>query len=130
MTADREQLAQARIEAALRSQPLHQPPATLAPAVLARIHGLTHTARPRFRLEWLDYALGLFLLALVGMTGWIWRLLPPPAADLITARLRLEALSLIHVFDLGRLWPVLALGLGLGLAVLLISFAEFNRPRV
>ncbi len=129
MTADRERMAQAQIEAALRGQPLAQPPAALAPAVLARIHGLTQTARPRFRLEWLDYALSLFVLAASGVAVWFWRLLPP-TADVYAARLRFETLALIYALDLGRLWPVLALGLGLALAALLVSLVEFSRPRL
>lgn len=130
MTADRERLVQAQIEAALRAQPLAQPPATLAPAVLARIRGLTPAARPRFRLEWLDYALSLFVAAALGMAVWFWRLLPPPVAEVWATRLRFEALALIYALDLGRLWPVLALGLGFGLVALLVSLAEFSRPRL
>lgn len=130
MEDDHERIALAQIEAALRSQPLAQPPATLAPAVAARIRGLTRGARLRFRLEWTDYALSLFALAMLVMGSWLWRWLPPQAAGLFATRMRLEALSLVYAFDLERLWPVLALGLGVCLAALLVSAWEFSRPRL
>lgn len=60
MKPETERDAYAQIDAALRVHPLAQPPATLAPAVMARLrHISANAARPHFRLSALDFVLPL-----------------------------------------------------------------------
>lgn len=60
----------AQVEAALRAYALVRPPATLAPAVLARLRRLKAAERPRFRLTTFDLVLPL-LGSLVMMGLWL-----------------------------------------------------------
>jgi hypothetical protein len=61
----RERAELAAIDEALRTYPLVPAPPTLAPAVLARVQA--QTLAPRFRLGWIDYALGLFGTSMAGL---------------------------------------------------------------
>ncbi|MBL8046943.1 MAG: hypothetical protein JNL09_10395 [Anaerolineales bacterium] len=76
MKPETERDAYAQIDAALRVHPLAQPPATLAPAVLARLRQISvNAARPRFRLTTFD-----FLWPIVGtlMVAAMWITLTMP----------------------------------------------------
>lgn len=72
MKPETERDTYAQIDAALRVHPLAQPPATLAPAVLARLRQISASAaRPRFRLTALDFVLplaGTLMVAAMWMT--------------------------------------------------------------
>lgn len=70
---DREELAM--VDGALREYPLAPVPPTLAPAVMQRITQLAPA--PRFRLQWMDYALGLFGAGMVGLALLFWQVLLP-----------------------------------------------------
>src|SRR4051794_20892125 len=100
-----EQRAMAAVDDALRSFPLQPAPASLAPAVLAELRSPAYapTARPVFRLSWMDFALSGFvalMLALVLLlSGWL-----TPAAD------RLQAMAGGSSFQGDGLVWALALG--------------------
>lgn len=113
-----EQEAWARVGAALRAYPLARPPATLAPAVMARVRRLQ---RPRFRLEWTDYALSLFATGMVALTWWLLRSILPQIAQFVAAEWQLRLMPFTRQLDLWRLWPMLAMGLLLALVSLLLS---------
>lgn len=65
----------AQVDAALYAQRLMQPPATLAPAVLARVRRLKAAERPRFRLTAFDLVLPL-LGSLVVAVLWLTLTIP------------------------------------------------------
>jgi hypothetical protein len=76
------------IEAALRTYPLADVPPNFSRMVMRQIQK-TQPA-PKFRLTWMDYALGLFL-CLLPVTGFVaWAFLPPQ----IFARLQYQWLML------------------------------------
>lgn len=73
--------AYAQIDAALRARPLAPAPATLAPAVMARLRQIsTAAARPRFRLTAVDYILPLLGTLMVAAT-WIALTMPTITAS-------------------------------------------------
>src|SRR5689334_6413317 len=77
---EREELAV--VDNALRTYPLAPVPPTLAPAVMGRI--ANRAPMPRFHLQWMDYALGLLAVAMVGLGLLLWQgLFPNSLLDLI-----------------------------------------------
>ena len=62
------------VDEALRAYPIPRPPADFRAAVMARVK--TATPLARFQLDWLDYAISLFIMtAMAGLFIWLWRLL-------------------------------------------------------
>lgn len=74
------------VDDALRTYPIAPPPPTLLPGTMARVRA---TAPLRFRLGWLDYAVGLFATAMVGLLLLLWQSSLYPLAHLYLALLRL-----------------------------------------
>lgn len=114
------------IEDALRTYPLADVPPNFSKSVMRRVRATdARPLAPRFRLTWMDYALGFFL-ALLPVVGFvIWAFLPR------TALLHLE----LHwqLLQVGILQPVLFVSL-VAAAVLLFSAFLFSlnfvlRPR-
>lgn len=63
--------AYAVVDEALRSYPLSPVPAHFLPLVMARIQALG--PKPKFRLNWLDYTVSLFIAGMAGLVillGW------------------------------------------------------------
>ena len=67
--SDAERAAYAEVDAALRSAPLRPAPGDLVQATLARVR---RSARPPFRLKWIDLALGAFgaVMAALALAAW------------------------------------------------------------
>ncbi len=109
------------IESALRTYPLAEVPPGFSKSVLEKIKPQRSYAPLKFRLTWLDYALGLFLSSLpaVGFVTWAflprqlfvslqyqWRLLSTPAIEpiVITSVAAMTILSaLVLIIGLGFL---------------------------
>lgn len=77
------------IDVALQTYPLARAPRTLAPAVMARIRALS-PARPRFQLEWMDFALSLFAATMLGLGYGLWRAISPQAATQASAQFHFQ----------------------------------------
>lgn len=92
------------IEDALRTAPLEEAPASLAPRVMASLR--IAEGLPRFRLNWLDYALSLFTAGMALLVVLLGRSLPSE----IVLYLRLEMLHWVKSFIYQPLIPVLSLG--------------------
>ena len=115
------------IEDALRTYPLADTPPRFSKEVMQRV-GLTATVSPpalRFRLTWMDYALGFFLTLLPAVGFVIWACLPR------LALLRLEFQW--QVLQASSFLPVLTISLAAA-GVLLLSAFLFSlnlllRPR-
>ncbi len=56
---------------AIRTYPLAPVPTGLAPAIMSRIRNTAQT--PRFELQWIDLALGLFGASMTGLAWLAWR---------------------------------------------------------
>ena len=94
MNADRdhEPTTSDAVDDALRTYPLVAAPPIIMLNVMARLRGLPPELRPRFRLGWLDYVLGLFTTGMAGV-GWIlWQSIPPQ----VMAHFQIEWLILLQ----------------------------------
>src|SRR5262245_25601063 len=89
---DHEQDVDQAIDDALRTYPLAPAPPSITLNVMARLRNLPPEARPRFRLGWFDYAMGLFTTSLAGVGFVLWQSIPP----LLVARLQVEWLILLQ----------------------------------
>jgi hypothetical protein len=118
---DEDSLAYSTIEDALHTYPLAPAPAGLSAAIMrtVRASGRSRLA-PRFRLTWLDYALGIFLAGMAALGVLLWQWLPPQWA----ARLHVQALLLEQYLRLAysihpeRLLLVAVIAAGLAACVL------------
>ena len=112
---DCDRAAYAAVDDALRAYPLASVPPTLAPAVMARVRVLSPT--PRFRLEWIDYALSLFAAGMVGLGLVIWQSISPQLVlDMQTL------LSDLLLYPDLRMWIMALLG-GVALAACALALA-------
>ena len=111
------------IEAALRTYPLAQVPANFFRRVMQQVRA-TPPAQ-RFRVTWMDCALGFFLTLLPVLGFALWSFLPRQAL------LRLQFQW--QLFQLGSIQPVVAISLGAaGVLLFLALFFSLNfflRPR-
>jgi len=112
------------IEDALRTYPLADAPPNFSKRVMRQVN--TTNASPRFRLTWMDYALGLFLTLLPAVGFVAWASLP-----------RLTFLRLEFQWQLLRassFQPVLAVSLAVAGALLLLallfSLNFLSRPKL
>lgn len=96
-----------RIEDALRSLPLAEPPAGLFLSVMAQVKTRQVVEKPVFRLNWLDFALSLFFASMIGLAMLIGGLLPPQVRiNLIWQFHWLQAMHFDWIF-----WSALGLSL-------------------
>jgi hypothetical protein len=65
------------VDDALRTYPLEPAPTSIFPTVMKRIE--IQKSMPRFKLSWLDYALGSFFSMMIGLVLLLWQFasLPP-----------------------------------------------------
>jgi hypothetical protein len=112
------------IEDALRTYPLADVPPNFSKNVMRRVNATANPA-PRFRLTWMDYALGFFLTLLPAVGFVIWASLP-----------RLAVLHLEfqwQVLQASGFLPVLAFSLAVAgvllFSGLLFSMNLFLRPK-
>lgn len=97
----------ARIEDALRSLPLAEPPAGLFLSVMAQVKTRQAVEKPVFRLNWLDFALSLFFASMLGLAMLIGGLLPLQVRiNLVWQFHWLQAMHFDWIF-----WPALGLSL-------------------
>lgn len=75
---DREDAALEAVEDALRTYPLTPAPPTLSQAVMARVRALAPA--PRFRLQWIDYAISAFAAGMMGLALSLWQSITPQMA--------------------------------------------------
>lgn len=119
------------LEAALTNYPLAEAPSDLSQRIMQRVTITSQwtkdgrpTPRMRFRLTWMDFALGLFLLLLPVIGLVIWATLPP----LVLLRLVFEW----QMIESSGLVPLLSLSLtvagGLLLSAVLFSVSFVLRP--
>ncbi len=88
--AEAERAAYAQVDAALRTYPLAPTPRALRANVMAAVAAWPRaTARPRFRLGWIDLALTLFLSGMLAVLLLIAQWAATPAGRLLLARLYL-----------------------------------------
>ncbi len=119
----------ADLEEVLRTYPLAPLRRSLTPAVLARIR--TVTPAPHFRLEWMDLALGLFGMTLVGLAYFFWRAMSSPAVAQTTTQAELQFFLFQQQLSWLGISPGLVVSLGgIGLAGLTLAVAGwFLVPR-
>jgi len=113
--------AEAMIEDALRTYPLAPAPAHLFPAIMARVHALS--ARPRFHLTWLDYAISLFAAGMAGLIFLLWWSIP----SRLMLNIQVELLLLEQNFNSIYLWLPVFVGLIMMMIVLLVAFMLFEQ---
>lgn len=77
---------------ALQTYPLQRAPISLLPSVMKRLKALPEPIRPRFRIGWLEYAIGLFTTGMAGFSYLLWQSLPPQ----VLARLQVEWLIMLQ----------------------------------
>lgn len=104
--------AEAELEAALRSLPLRPAPRGLVQATLVRVR---RSARPPFRLNWIDLALGAFGTLMAALTLLAWNALRRVDA----ANLRRMALATDQASE------VLVLGVILGVGLVVLAVVVF-----
>jgi len=104
------------VEDALRTWPRAQTPRGFSSRVLRRIENATPHARLKFRLTWLDLALGLFTVSIPPVLLLIWNSLPPIVLMRLQFRLSMlqsapqtEGLIALGVLGLFGLTALLAL---------------------
>jgi hypothetical protein len=116
--AETESAAYAEVDAALRSDPLAPAPRALRAKVMAAVAAWPRaTARPGFRLGWIDLALSLFLSGMLALLLLLAQWAATPAGRLLLARVYL-VVQLTHV----SAWAGLLLG-GVALAVVALATA-------
>jgi hypothetical protein len=115
----------AAVEDALRTYPLTPEPRTLLPGAMARVRRLAE--RPRFRLSWLEWALGLFVLLMSVTLAWaasFWL-----RGDWLAA-VRTEGLILWETLVANWVWAAAAGGLLLLLGMIVAAAGMvFAEPR-
>ncbi len=113
----------AAVDDALRTYPLTPAPASLRPGVVTRLRALAPA--PRFRLQFLDYAISLFGAGMLGLAVILWRFITPQMA----AHAQLEWLYLAQVlrFNAAALGPALALGTGLAACAAVVAVVVLSR---
>ena len=104
------------IEDALRTYPLADTPPHFSKEIMRRVNLATNTSQPalRFRLTWMDYALGFFMTLLPAVGFVIWASLPR------LALLRLEFQW--QVLQASSFLPVLTISLAAAGVLLLSAF--------
>jgi hypothetical protein len=120
-----ERAAEAEVEAALRSLPMRPAPRGLVQATLARVRS---SARPPFRLSWIDLALGTFgtLMAALALLAW-GTLRQAAGADL--RRMALVTDQAPEVLVLGVILGAGLVLMALGAFVGLVLLVQRRRPR-
>ena len=91
-------MSQAVVDA-LRTYPVEPAPPTLAPGVYTRLRSLPAGIRPRFRLSWFDWVMGLFTTGMAGVGFVVWQTLPPQAVA------QLQVIWMIWLQHLSQLVP-------------------------
>jgi hypothetical protein len=123
--SEQEHIAYAVVDDALRTAPLAPTPTWLMANVMARVYMM-----PRFRLEWLDYALTLFATGMFGSLLWLWRMvspqLTPEAFSSFFAESQLTSAALLVVVTLGAT----GLALGMMLIAVFVLTRDSNTRRV
>jgi hypothetical protein len=113
----------------LRTFPAAAAPPALAGAVMRRIRALA--PMPRFRLRWIDYAVGLVATGTAALALIFWRLIP--AQVMQSARYR--AAFLLEQYSQTAAWPALVGGLAFaalalaGIAGLWLVAVSMRPPR-
>ena len=99
------------IEDALRTYPLAEPPAHFSQGVMQRIGPRAKSAppMPRFRLTWMDCALGFFLALLTAVVLFTWACLPPMV--LLQLEFQWQVLQVSRFLPALGLWLLAAAGL-------------------
>ena len=116
----------AAVDDALRTAPLAPAPASLRSGVAARLRVLAPA--PRFRLQFLDYAISLFGAGMLGLAALLWQSITPRMA----AHAQLEWLYLAQVlrFNALTLWPAVTVGLALSVLAAVTALVVLGRrPR-
>lgn len=126
---ERDRVALASVDDALRTYPLAEAPTGLKPRVLARIRRLAPQPRPVFQIRWLDYALSLFAAGMAALFFLTLRLVPASSLYPLWMRLQLEALLISRQVNLYWVVPALGLSALLLLAALLAAAWQLTRPR-
>jgi hypothetical protein len=116
--SDRERELSAAVEDALRTCPMAPAPPTLLPGAMARI--LRQAERPRFKVGWLEWALGLFAVLMVGVTLWVVSLWLPGDWPLWVQS---EGTVLWQTLDAYRVWVAAAGGAVVLLATMVAAAA-------
>lgn len=113
--------AYALVDEALYTYPLAPVPSNFLPLVMARIQTLG--PRPRFRLNWLDYAVSLFVAGMIGLVI----LLPWSIPPQVGVRLQIQFWLLQQYFSSAYLWLALSGGLVLFAMILFSAAILFER---
>jgi hypothetical protein len=120
---DNDAAAYAVVDEALRSYPLAPVPARLLPLVMARIQALE--PKPQFRLNWLDYAVSLFIAGMAGLVVLLrWSI---PAQVVVHTQVQFRLLQ--QYFNATDLWLILLGGLVLFTLILFSAALLFERGR-
>jgi hypothetical protein len=118
---DRDRLTETIVEDALQTYPLATAPATLLPAVMARIQAMK--AIPPFRLDWFDYAISLFVAGMAWAIFLVWRYTPWPQL------IQLPTAPQWQIFGPINLWIILLGGLVLLGGGILTAATIFDREQ-
>ena len=118
-----EAAAYGAVDEALATYPLAPAPANFLPTLMARIQGLEPV--PRFRLNWLDYVISLFVAGMVGLVFLLPRVIPPQ----IGAQLQVQFWLLQQYFSFVYLWLALLGGLGLFALMIFSALLLFGRSQ-
>lgn len=117
---DADQAAYALVDAALRHYPLAEAPASLLPAVMARLQ--TVSTVPRFHLTWFDYAISFFGAGMAGCVLLLWRLFLSPSL----AHLQTRFLAELSSTDFQLLTAMFLVGLTLIAAAITVGVILFG----
>lgn len=108
----------AAVEDALQSLPVFAPPPDLYGNVMTKITARqAETARPAFRVSWMDLALSIFFAGMVGLALLL--------TDWLPIELRMDLAHELRLFELMQLDWVLWAGLGISAAACLAAAAVF-----
>jgi hypothetical protein len=100
------------IEEALRSYPLADVPLNFSRRVMSQVRATPHSVR--FRLTWMDYALGFFLTLLMAVGFTIWSFLPHQV--LLSLQLQWQ------LFQWTSVQPIVAASLAVAGLLLFLAF--------
>jgi hypothetical protein len=111
------------VENALSSFPLAEPPSRLYTSILRQLPARDPESRPHFQLQWLDFALGVFVASMFGLVLLAITWIPPQWYPWLNYFLQ----WLGYMVQRSLLWlvPTLALLLGSGFAYLMYTL---NQP--